>query len=41
VKYELVATTEAYGLYPKGSIWAEPDIDKYGLLKTIQAVKNY
>jgi glycosyltransferase involved in cell wall biosynthesis len=27
VKYDLVATTEAYGLYPKGSIWAEPDID--------------
>jgi glycosyltransferase involved in cell wall biosynthesis len=26
VKYDLVATTEAYGLYPKGSIWAEPDI---------------
>jgi glycosyltransferase involved in cell wall biosynthesis len=27
VKYDLVATTEAYGLYPKGSIWAEPDTD--------------
>ncbi|TAF54085.1 MAG: glycosyltransferase family 1 protein [Oscillatoriales cyanobacterium] len=27
VKYDLVATTEAYGLYPKGSIWAEPDIN--------------
>ncbi|MDF0552052.1 glycosyltransferase family 4 protein [Kamptonema sp. UHCC 0994] len=27
VRYELIATTEAYGLYPKGSIWAEPDID--------------
>lgn len=27
VKYDLIATTEAYGLYPKGSIWAEPDID--------------
>ena len=28
VKYDLVATTEAYGLYPKGSIWADPDIDR-------------
>lgn len=32
VKYDLVATTEAYGLYPKGSIWAEPDIDHAGSL---------
>lgn len=27
VKYELVTTTEQYFPYPKGSIWAEPDID--------------
>jgi glycosyltransferase involved in cell wall biosynthesis len=27
VKYELVATTEDYGAYPKGSIWAEPDVE--------------
>ena len=27
VKYELVTTTEEYFPYPKGSIWAEPDID--------------
>jgi glycosyltransferase involved in cell wall biosynthesis len=27
VKYELVTTTEDYGAYPKGSVWAEPDID--------------
>jgi len=27
VKYELVKTTEDYGAYPKGSVWAEPDID--------------
>jgi len=26
VKYELVTTTEDYFPYPKGSIWAEPDI---------------
>lgn len=26
VKYELVTTTEDYGAYPKGSVWAEPDI---------------
>lgn len=26
VKYELVTTTEEYFPYPKGSIWAEPDI---------------
>ncbi len=26
VKYQLVTTTEAEGSYPKGSIWAEPDI---------------
>ena len=32
VKYDLVETTEAYGLYPKGSIWAEPDIDRAGFL---------
>ncbi|CAD5929406.1 Glycosyl transferase family 2 [Planktothrix agardhii] len=27
VKYELVTTVEDYGAYPKGSIWAEPDVD--------------
>ena len=27
VKYELVTTTENYGPYPKGSVWAEPDVD--------------
>jgi len=27
VKYDLVATTEDYFPYPKGSIWAEPDIN--------------
>lgn len=27
VKYELVKTTEEHFPYPKGSIWAEPDID--------------
>ena len=27
VKYELVATTEDYGAYPKGSIWAEPEVE--------------
>lgn len=27
VKYKLVTTTEEYFPYPKGSIWAEPDID--------------
>ena len=27
VKYELVKTTEDYGPYPKGSVWAEPNID--------------
>ena len=27
VKYDLVATTEDYGAYPKGSIWAEPDVE--------------
>jgi glycosyltransferase involved in cell wall biosynthesis len=32
VKYELVKTTEDYGLYPKGSTWAEPDIDHAGSL---------
>ncbi len=32
VNYDLVATTEPYGLYPKGSIWAEPDIDHAGSL---------
>ncbi len=27
VKYELVTTTEDYGAYPKGSVWAESDVD--------------
>lgn len=27
VKYELLTTTEDYGAYPKGSVWAEPDVD--------------
>ncbi len=27
VGYRLIETTEAYGAYPKGSIWAEPDVD--------------
>lgn len=27
VKYDLVTTTEDYSPYPKGSIWAEPDIN--------------
>ncbi len=27
VKYDLIATEEAYGCYPKGSIWADADID--------------
>jgi glycosyltransferase involved in cell wall biosynthesis len=27
VKYDLVTTPEDYGPYPKGSVWAEPDID--------------
>ena len=27
VQYDLVTTTEDYGPYPKGSIWAEADID--------------
>jgi glycosyltransferase involved in cell wall biosynthesis len=27
VKYELVTTAEDFGPYPKGSIWAEPDVD--------------
>jgi hypothetical protein len=27
VKYELVTTTEDYGAYPKGSVWAEPNSD--------------
>ena len=28
VNYDLITTDEPYGLYPKGSIWAEPDIDR-------------
>ena len=27
VKYELLTTAEDYGAYPKGSVWAEPDVD--------------
>lgn len=27
VKYDLVETEKNYGPYPKGSIWAEPDVD--------------
>ncbi|CAD0231735.1 conserved hypothetical protein [Planktothrix agardhii] len=27
VDYKLIATTEEHGFYPKGSIWAEPDVD--------------
>jgi glycosyltransferase involved in cell wall biosynthesis len=27
VKYDLVTTTEDYGAYPKGSVWAQADID--------------
>jgi glycosyltransferase involved in cell wall biosynthesis len=27
VKYDLVTTAEDYGPYPKGSVWAQPDID--------------
>jgi glycosyltransferase involved in cell wall biosynthesis len=27
VKYQLLTTTEDYGAYPKGSVWAEPDVD--------------
>lgn len=27
VKYDLIETEENYGPYPKGSIWAEPDVD--------------
>ncbi|NEQ40752.1 MAG: glycosyltransferase [Okeania sp. SIO3I5] len=27
VRYELVTTTEDYGFYPKGSVWADPDVD--------------
>lgn len=32
VKYELVATTENYGPYPKGSIWADPDVEDAAFL---------
>jgi len=40
VKYELVTTTEDYGAYPKGSIWAEPDIDHAAsLMKSV--FENY
>ena len=27
VKYQLATTTENYGPYPAGSVWAEPDVD--------------
>lgn len=27
VKYQLVTTTENYGPYPAGSVWADPDVD--------------
>lgn len=27
VKYKLVTTTENYGPYPAGSVWADPDVD--------------
>lgn len=32
VNYDLVATDEPYGLYPKGSIWAQPDVDRAAAL---------
>jgi glycosyltransferase involved in cell wall biosynthesis len=32
VNYDLVTTDEPYGIYPKGSIWAEPDIDHAAFL---------
>lgn len=28
VKYDLIETVEDYGPFPKGSIWAEPDVDR-------------
>ncbi|MEM1169647.1 MAG: glycosyltransferase [Cyanobacteria bacterium P01_H01_bin.35] len=28
VRYELVTTTEDYGFYPKGSVWADPDVEE-------------
>jgi glycosyltransferase involved in cell wall biosynthesis len=27
VQYDLITTTEDYGFYPKGSTWADPDVD--------------
>lgn len=32
VQYELVTTAEDFGPYPKGSIWAEPDVDSAAAL---------
>lgn len=28
IRYELVTTTEDYGFYPKGSVWADPDVEE-------------
>jgi len=40
VKYKLVTTTENYGPYPAGSVWAEPDVD-HAAYQMKYVVDNY